>query len=448
MMRFDTKRAHILDTVLLDLPRRRMYLNETFVARRGDNPLPQRKSARPPDGIVGARKRGSTLTSKRKLAAAWDEFLAGHPELVGDPDFASEAYVVKRMRQKNRGDVDDLDDYEADFTDLAKYFPAKPDYNNRMRPGRSWYGDDKARTRRSRRPRGRPSSEMQEPDGRPLRSSQAADVSIDIDKLMMDAQARREAMYERDRLDALAVVGGNGDGDGPDLLGGGGTGHLLDGTVGEHVVFSPAKAPHRLEWCEVCAWPLSLKWKQSPCEFPDDDPMPEGEFCHCNSCLPEPAWGKGRPRYCSLKCAATMDNAVDRARRRAVRPDPAMTFDLDGIYLAPVGRLHRSPVSWNAEPAWFREEIGQLVRRFPTMVRTPAPAQDRVDRVATARIGLGARARQRKLDDGRYRQVDQPGGVWEHPSYSAGKPPRPVGYIVHRFTDRSHQSPVWKIRVA
>ncbi|WP_139807380.1 hypothetical protein [Mycobacterium avium] len=340
-------------------------------------------------------KPGKVRTGKRQLAAAWNEFLAGHPELVSDPDFASEAYVVKRMHQKHRGDVDDLDDYEADFTDLTKYFPVKPDYNNRMRPGRSWHGDDKTRTRRPRRPRGRPSSEMQEPDGRPLRSSQAADVSIDVDKLMMDAQARREAMYEGDRLDALAVVGGDGDGDGPDLLGGGGTGHRLDGSVGEHVVFSRAKAPHRLEWCEVCAWPLPLAWKQFPCEFPDD-PMPEGEFCHCNSCLSEPAWSNGRPRYCSLKCAATMDNAVDRARRRTARPDPAATFDLDGVYLAPVGRLQKSPFSWNAEPAWFQEEIGQLVRQFPTWVRTPAPAQDPADRMATAKVELGRRARRRK----------------------------------------------------
>lgn len=446
-MRFDPTRPHLLDTVLLDLPRLHMYLNETFGARLGDNPRPQLKSARQPGGIVGARKRGTTL-SKRKLAAAWDEFLAGHAELADDPDFASEAYVVRRMHQKHRGDVDDLDDYEADFTDLAKYFRVKPEYNNRMRPGRSWHGDDKARTRRSRRPRGRPSSEMQELDGRPLGSSQAADVSIDVDKLMTDAQARREAMYERDRLDALAVVGGDGDGDGPDLLGGGGTGHRLDGTGGEHVVFSPAKAPHRLEWCEVCAWPLPLEWKPVPCEFPDSS-MPDDDHCHCNSCLSEPAWSNGRPRYCSLKCAAAMDNAMDRARRRATPcPDRAVTFDLDGVYLSPVGRLYRSAVSWNGEPPSFRREIDRIIRRFPTKVDGYefAPVQGRADRLATTKVELGTRARQRKLDDDRYCQVDQPVGIWEYPSYPAGKPPRPAGYIVHRFID--WQSHVSAIRVA
>ena len=73
-----------------------------------------------------------------------------------------------------------------------------------------------------------------------------------------------------------------------------------------------------------------------------------------------------------------------------------MTFDLDGIYLAPVGRLHKSPVSWNAEPAWFQEEIGRLVKRFPTLVRTPEPAQARLDRMASAKVELGRRAQERK----------------------------------------------------
>jgi hypothetical protein len=406
-MRFDPTRPHILDTVLLDLPRRRMYLNATFGTRREDNPLPQRKSARPRGGIVGP-KRG-TLRSQRKLAAAWDEFLASHPELGVDPDFASEAYLVKRMRLKHRGDVADLDDYEADFTELSNYFPVRPDFNNRLQPRRSWSGDDKARIRRSRRPRGRPSSEMQEPTGRPLTSSQVVDVSIDIDKLSKDAEARREAMYGRDRLDALALMGADGGGDGHDLLGSGGTGHRLDGTVGEHVVFSPAKAPHRLEWCEVCARPLPLEWKQFLCEFPDSPmthwefpefPIPDAEHCHCNSCLSEPNWKQGRPRYCSPKCEAAMDNAMDRARRRAPRSDRAATFDLDGVYLSPVGRLHRSAVSWNGESATFRREIDRIIRRLPTKFEGYefAPVQDRADRLATTKVELGRRAQAGRRD--------------------------------------------------
>ena len=151
-------------------------------------------------------------------------------------------------------------------------------------------------------------SELTEDDGSPLRGSFAVDIQPD-----RDAEARAAALRQRDRLE----VPGDDESSSGDLLGGGAAGRL--DTVGEGVVFSRAKAPHRLEWCEVCAWPLKLAWKQFPCEFPDG-PMPDGEFCHCNSCLSEPKWSNGRPRYCSLKCAANMDNAVDRARRWAPRP--------------------------------------------------------------------------------------------------------------------------------
>jgi hypothetical protein len=357
------------------------YVKAIFGTTKSDDPKPTPGTIR-------------TRDHKRRLAEAWDKFLAEHPEL-------SEGH----------------DDYYG-----------RPDLNNRMRPGKSWRGDDKARTRRSSRPRGRPSSEMQEPDGRPLRSSRAVDVSSDIDKLMKDAQARAAVFEESDddvraSLDALAVVSGDGDGDGPDLLGVGGTGHRLDGTVGEHVVFSPAKAPHRLEWCEVCAQPLPLEWKQSPCEFPDspmvhwefpDFPMSDAEHCHCNSCLSEPNWGQGRPRYCSPKCEVKMDNAMDRARRRARCPDPAVTFDLYRVYLAPVGRLYRSPVSWNGETLLFRSEVERIVQRWPTKVEGYgfAPVQDRAERLATTKVELGIRARQRKLDDALYRSDESHIGMW------------------------------------
>lgn len=74
-----------------------------------------------------------------------------------------------------------------------------------------------------------------------------------------------------------------------------------------------------LEYCQVCSWPLPLKWPPPQCEFPyfprvwwrGDRPA----YCHCSGCLTRPK-GYGR-KYCSPACEATADNARDRAKRAA-----------------------------------------------------------------------------------------------------------------------------------
>lgn len=88
--------------------------------------------------------------------------------------------------------------------------------------------------------------------------------------------------------------------------------------------------------------------------------------CHCNGCLGMPKRSQGRMRLCSDVCRKRMDNAMDRANRKAA------------------GKPSR-----------------------------PSAADPEADRIAQARIGLKVRAAQRKADESRIQTgVSLPAGVW------------------------------------
>ncbi|WP_124394638.1 hypothetical protein [Rhodococcus wratislaviensis] len=82
--------------------------------------------------------------------------------------------------------------------------------------------------------------------------------------------------------------------------------------------------------------------------FSRDNLLEVCRLCRKPLNLPEHR-GKGeQPAYCSDRCKQDVHNARRRAKRRANRPRPEpKMFDLDGVYIAGVGKLDYSPEEWN-----------------------------------------------------------------------------------------------------
>jgi len=249
---------------------------------------------------------------ERLVKAAWGKFLAAHP---GDDS-------------------------------IRLIDPPKPDYDNRMKEGESWKGDDQYRTRKSRPPRRRLTSQTSMADGSPLRQLVRDVDLVDVDGApWFDREGDQPCGSGDFELIGPVEAGDNEndegcddpgaitsitDADGSNIgaeLSAGDWARWLDGTNGEQVdPYSYDNKPYLLEYCAVCEWePLPLEWPEPECEFPDspmtkwefpDYPMPECEYCHCNGCVVSPMRGAGdQPRYCT-PCASRMDNALDRADRR------------------------------------------------------------------------------------------------------------------------------------
>jgi hypothetical protein len=194
--------------------------------------------------------------------------------------------------------------------------PGSGSDKKRMGIGKTWSPDDKARTFRSRGLRRRPTSEVSAPAG----ALDDADDSTEVSGYDHEgAEVEDSSQQILDGVHGYRVYSDDG-------------AFELDGPPDG--VKKAKHAGHLLEVCLVCAHPLPLEWPQRRCEFlvgaPDtflmQDVLPFFRDCRCNGCLRSPKRTRGRMRYCSADCRDRMDNAVDRATRRA-QGKQTRTFD-------------------------------------------------------------------------------------------------------------------------
>lgn len=222
-----------------------------------------------------ACKRANADLDRRTAQAQWAQLQAMHPP--GEDGSGGIANAIRKTARPGSGSDE-----------------------KRMGIGKTWSPDDKARTFRSRGLRRRPTSEVSAPAG---------------------------ALDDAD--DSTGVSGYDHDGAEVDDSGQ----QVLDGVHG-YGVKKTKHAGHLPEVCVVCAHPLPLEWPQRRCEFlvgaPNtfwmQDALPFLRDCRCNGCLRSPRRTRGRMRYCSADCRDRMDNAVDRAMRRA-QGKQTRTFD-------------------------------------------------------------------------------------------------------------------------
>jgi hypothetical protein len=301
-----------------------------------------RSASGPGSRVVGGRYRNAGC-----ILSAWKEFLGGQPELWDG------------WRTVEQVAEDEL---------LNRFDDPKPDYGNEMEPGKSWHGDDKCRTRRSRRPTQRPWRDQSMIDGSPLRRPGLGELDADGDPftgpggggvvgespdgIPDDPDARDYA----DDKDAVGEILWRASQQSERLTDGDDIGCVgrLDGVHGESAKFNDT-SPHLLERCELCCRPVPLKWgTRSVCQFAEQpftfEERCASVFCRCNGCLTGPVRGKRRPRLCGKRCRRRMDDALDRARRR-VKGTKSRVFDPEADRIAD----YRSAMKLRA---WQRKDDG------------------------------------------------------------------------------------------
>lgn len=221
---------------------------------------------------------------------------------------------------------------------------------NRMAPNRTWREEDKTRMFRQRGPRRRPTEAQTLPDGSPLRvldlyemllTGPEQDDEYGADWVQDDANSIHvEEVISQDDDDDddgdVADADRNGDDDDEDLItevadyddDGAevevGADYLFDGVHGHLLVTQQDESDraqhHLLELCLLCGDQIPVVWKPRNCEFLRG--LPEYwaflRDCRCNGCLRGPKRTQGKQRrYCSDECRDRVDNAMDRAYRRA-----------------------------------------------------------------------------------------------------------------------------------